>query len=82
MDLSQYRRIAIFRKEDLNHNGEPKGSMKSLEMADFALNEVDDHRFEVTKDRYGWRMGMTYHLSDTEVAKIMLGGRISWKAII
>lgn len=71
MDLdSRYKRIAIFRKEDLNYN------MRKLEMADFALNEIDNNEFRVTKDRYGWLMGVTYHLSDTEVAKLLLNSNM------
>lgn len=74
MDWKDYKKIAIFRKKDLNWKGDPKGSFDRLRMADLAMNEIEDGVFEVTKDRHSNCVGMKMKLSDSDLAKVMLYG--------
>lgn len=72
MDWNKYKRIAIFRKEDLTPDGYPKGSMKKLEMADIALKEIEAGNYEIIKDRFGWTIGTKLYLNDSMIAKVLL----------
>ena len=75
MNWKKYNKIAIYKREDLVRGEFPKGSIRKTELADLVLNQVDENKYEVEKDRYGWSVGLILTLEDVFITKLFLLGK-------